>query len=56
MLRRYAMAPIPAKPGQKTLAELDAYRYGKALDIFGHNPPKRAMDLDSIKTLVEWKL
>ncbi|KAK3393759.1 hypothetical protein B0H63DRAFT_491569 [Podospora didyma] len=45
----------PAKSGQKTLAELDRYRYGEAVDAFGSGK-KASMTLDDVKTLVEWKL
>ncbi|KAK3943700.1 hypothetical protein QBC46DRAFT_306842 [Diplogelasinospora grovesii] len=46
-----------AKAGQKTLAELDQYRYGEALDAFGSGKVKATcMGLDDVKTLVEWKL
>ncbi|KAM7207733.1 Protein of unknown function (DUF1479) domain containing protein [Naviculisporaceae sp. PSN 640] len=44
-----------AKPGQKTLAELDEYRYGEALDLFRPGKAK-PMEIDHVKTLVEWKL
>ncbi|KAK3501226.1 hypothetical protein B0T13DRAFT_511241 [Neurospora crassa] len=46
-----------AKPGRKTLAELDEYRYGEAVTAFG---PEKAdtkfLGVDEVKTLVEWKL
>ncbi|KAK3336734.1 hypothetical protein B0T19DRAFT_49584 [Cercophora scortea] len=51
-----------AKPGQKTLAELDQYRYGEALQLFGTTTSngdaatQTEMGLDHVKTLVEWKL
>ena len=45
-----------AKPGQETLASLDQYRYGTALDTFGSENPGTGMDLDHVKRLVEWKL
>ncbi|KAL1842538.1 hypothetical protein VTJ49DRAFT_5014 [Mycothermus thermophilus] len=45
-----------AKPGQQTLASLDEYRYGAALDAFGPANPDAVMGLDDVKTLVEWKL
>ncbi|KAL2271066.1 hypothetical protein VTJ83DRAFT_437 [Remersonia thermophila] len=45
-----------AKPGQQTLARLDEYRYGTALDTFGPASPDAVMGLDDVKTLVEWKL
>ncbi|KAH6853610.1 hypothetical protein B0I37DRAFT_387983 [Chaetomium sp. MPI-CAGE-AT-0009] len=45
-----------AKPGQETLASLDQYRYGSALDTFGSGNPGMVMDLDHVKRLVEWKL
>ncbi|KAK5992770.1 hypothetical protein PT974_06186 [Cladobotryum mycophilum] len=46
----------PAKNGQKTLQELDQYRYVDAPEIFGGDEPKREMNLDDVKSLVEWKL
>ncbi|KAK3300233.1 uncharacterized protein B0H64DRAFT_313784 [Chaetomium fimeti] len=45
-----------AKPGQETLAGLDQYRYGTALDTFGSGNPAMVTDLDHVKRLVEWKL
>ncbi|PNY29626.1 Uncharacterized protein TCAP_00458 [Tolypocladium capitatum] len=45
-----------AKPGQKTLQELDQYRYVDALGFFGSDRPHREMTLDHVKLLVEWKL
>lgn len=51
--------PVTAKPGQKTLASLDEYRYGAAIDTFGTGDPDAAgvaMGFDEVKTLVEWKL
>ena len=47
---------MTAKPGQKTLASLDEYRYGAALNTFGSGNPDVAMGLEDVKTLVEWKL
>ncbi|KAG5949944.1 hypothetical protein E4U53_005613 [Claviceps sorghi] len=43
------------KPGQRTLRELDAYRYGEALDTFGAGEPP-GMTLSQVRDLVEWKL
>ncbi|KAF3764336.1 hypothetical protein M406DRAFT_339962 [Cryphonectria parasitica EP155] len=45
-----------AKPGQKTLAELDRYRYVEAPKLFSLAKPTQTMRLDHVKTLVEWKL
>lgn len=45
-----------AKDGQKTLQELDEYRYGEAVKMFSGDEPEQAMHLDHVKTLVEWKL
>ena len=47
-----------AKDGQKTLAELDSFRYGDATRTFGdqQSASKPHMNLDDVKTLVEWKL
>ncbi|KAK4680866.1 hypothetical protein QC764_102520 [Podospora pseudoanserina] len=43
------------KEGQKSLSELDAYRYGEALEQFGQEKPKQ-MTIEDVKLLVEWKL
>ncbi|KAF5646939.1 hypothetical protein F25303_5268 [Fusarium sp. NRRL 25303] len=45
-----------AKGGQRTLQELDNYRYKDALDAFNSSAKSRPMKLDDIKNLVEWKL
>ncbi|PTB68301.1 hypothetical protein BBK36DRAFT_1167554 [Trichoderma citrinoviride] len=45
-----------AKDGQRTLSELDQYRYVEAVETFGLKKQKREMQLDDVKTLVEWKL
>ncbi|KAK4105723.1 hypothetical protein N658DRAFT_416232 [Parathielavia hyrcaniae] len=45
-----------AKPGQISLAALDQYRYGAALNTFGSGTPDAAMGLADVKQLVEWKL
>ncbi|KAB5578370.1 hypothetical protein GE09DRAFT_1168971 [Coniochaeta sp. 2T2.1] len=45
-----------SKPGDKTLAQLDKYRYGAAIDEFSGEKPKKHMGLDDVKTLVQWKL
>ncbi|KAI1031495.1 hypothetical protein LB504_000577 [Fusarium proliferatum] len=42
--------------GQRTLQELDNYRYKDALDAFNSSAKSRPMKLDDIKNLVEWKL
>lgn len=47
---------LPAKPGQKTLAELDHYRYTEAPALFPLGKPSRNMQLEDVKNLVEWKL
>ncbi|KAM3544809.1 hypothetical protein ARSEF1564_002273 [Beauveria bassiana] len=46
-----------SKPGQKTLQQLDEYRYGTAIANFaaGASSPKD-MTLEDVKLLVEWKL
>ncbi|SPO02337.1 uncharacterized protein DNG_05010 [Cephalotrichum gorgonifer] len=46
----------PAKDGQKTLVELDRYRYVEAPKCFRIDAPKRVMEHDDVKALVEWKL
>ena len=48
--------PVPAKQGQKTLAELDRYRYADAPQSFGLQNSSKSMGLEDVKTLVEWKL
>ncbi|KAK7698094.1 hypothetical protein SLS64_012869 [Diaporthe eres] len=45
-----------AKPGQKTLAELDHYRYVEAPALFATTSSRRPMQLGDVQTLVEWKL
>lgn len=45
-----------AKAGQKTLVELDEYRYNKATEAFGPSQPNAIMTLDEVRLLVEWKL
>lgn len=45
-----------AKPGQKTLAELDRYRYDEAPALFAATSSSRPMQLGDVQTLVEWKL
>lgn len=45
-----------AKGGQRTLQELDNYRYKDALDAFNSSAKSRPMKLDDIRNLVEWKL
>ncbi|KAL1873028.1 hypothetical protein Daus18300_004169 [Diaporthe australafricana] len=45
-----------AKSGQKTLAELDRYRYVEAPAIFASTKSSQAMQLGHVQTLVEWKL
>lgn len=45
-----------AKSGQKTLAELDRYRYTDAPTLFALKKSSRPMQLQDVKDLVEWKL
>lgn len=45
-----------AKPGHKTLQELDQYRYVEAPALFAPTSSRRAMQLGDVQTLVEWKL
>lgn len=48
---------LTAKSGQKTLAELDVYRYAEAPARFAAKKPgSGTMQLEDVKTLVEWKL
>ncbi|KAK6065916.1 DUF1479 domain protein [Seiridium cupressi] len=44
------------KAGQKTLLELDEFRYREALKLFGSESPEQAMNHDHVKELVDWKL
>ncbi|KAG7101276.1 hypothetical protein HYQ44_018937 [Verticillium longisporum] len=45
------------KPGQKTLKELDQFRYVEAPRLFSqHGTPERPMNHDDVKVLVDWKL
>ncbi|KAI0874894.1 hypothetical protein GGS24DRAFT_516207 [Hypoxylon argillaceum] len=44
------------KTGQLSLLELDNYRYTIAVDVFQSSKPKRQMEHDDVKTLVDWKL
>jgi hypothetical protein len=45
-----------AKAEQKSLSELDDFRYQDAVKLFSTQSPKRAMNHDDVKTLLEWKL
>jgi hypothetical protein len=45
-----------AKPGQKTLKELDRYRYVEAPALFAPTSSRRSMQLGDVQALVEWKL
>lgn len=47
---------VLAKEGQKTLFELDNFRYGEAVELFSSKDPKRPMNHEDVKILVEWKL
>ncbi|KAK2598586.1 hypothetical protein N8I77_011986 [Diaporthe amygdali] len=51
-----ALSVSKAKPGQKTLAELDRYRYVEAPAMFATTRSSCTMQLGNVKTLVEWKL
>ncbi|KAI5917853.1 DUF1479-domain-containing protein [Camillea tinctor] len=44
------------KPGQKTLLELDKFRYGVAPACLQSEKPQRGMTHDDVKTLADWKL
>ncbi|KAI1414040.1 hypothetical protein F5Y13DRAFT_21306 [Hypoxylon sp. FL1857] len=44
------------KPGQKTLLELDRFRYHDTVALFHSEDTRRPMKLDDVKTLVDWKL
>ncbi|KAF7560914.1 hypothetical protein G7046_g3246 [Stylonectria norvegica] len=41
------------KKGQKSLRELDDYRYGEALSVYSADKSPRSMELDDVKALVE---
>ncbi|TQV98591.1 hypothetical protein V2A60_007689 [Cordyceps javanica] len=47
-----------SKPGQKSLQQLDEFRYGKAIAEFGGtaSSSSKEMTLDDVRLLVEWKL
>ncbi|KAL1855754.1 hypothetical protein VTK73DRAFT_8486 [Phialemonium thermophilum] len=45
-----------SRHGERSLLDLDEYRYGEAVATFGSTPPKREMELEDVKTLVHWKL
>ncbi|KAJ4164340.1 hypothetical protein LMH87_006017 [Akanthomyces muscarius] len=45
-----------SKSGQKTLQQLDEYRYGTAVAEFGTSTTPKEMTLDDVRLLVEWKL
>jgi len=47
---------LSAKPGDKSLATLDQYRYGEAIADFSGEKPRKQMGLEDVKTLVNWKL
>ncbi|KAG7132344.1 hypothetical protein HYQ45_009215 [Verticillium longisporum] len=48
---------ISAAKGQKTLKELDEFRYVEAPRLFSqHGTPERPMNHDDVKVLVDWKL
>ncbi|KAI2471334.1 DUF1479-domain-containing protein [Annulohypoxylon bovei var. microspora] len=44
------------KPGQKTLLELDHFRYYDTVALFHTEKTRQPMTLDNVKTLVDWKL
>ncbi|WQF87186.1 hypothetical protein CDEST_12200 [Colletotrichum destructivum] len=44
------------KAGQKTLQELDQFRFVEAPALFSQDAPRRTMDHDDVKLLVDWKL
>ncbi|KAK2005700.1 hypothetical protein LZ32DRAFT_545492 [Colletotrichum eremochloae] len=44
------------KAGQQTLQELDHFRFVEAPVLFSQDEPKRAMNLEDVKCLVDWKL
>lgn len=58
-LRLQHVNELIAKSGQKTLAELDVYRYAEAPARFAtaaKKPGRSTMQLQDVQTLVEWKL
>ncbi|PHH67820.1 hypothetical protein CDD80_498 [Ophiocordyceps camponoti-rufipedis] len=57
VLQSVAAAKGKPKPGQKTLSQVDEYRYVDAPNAFGVDGPRReGMGLEDVKMLVEWKL
>lgn len=47
---------VTRNPDKQPLEDLDVYRYDEAPKLFGGDKPRRQLDLDAIKRLVEWKL
>ncbi|KAK1975974.1 hypothetical protein LZ30DRAFT_330168 [Colletotrichum cereale] len=45
-----------ARADQKTLQELDQFRFVEAPALFSQDGPKRAMNHNDVKSLVDWKL
>ncbi|RYC55799.1 hypothetical protein CHU98_g10416 [Xylaria longipes] len=55
LIRSISLGKAP-KAGQPSLLELDEYRYGVALETFRSDKPRRQMEHDDVKKLVDWKL
>jgi hypothetical protein len=55
-LKKQGSDSSAAKDGQKTLAELDQYRYNEAPDQFGVANRKYLRKQEDLVTLMEWKL
>ncbi|KAI8955077.1 hypothetical protein F4801DRAFT_419445 [Xylaria longipes] len=55
LIRSISLGKAP-KAGQPSLLELDEYRYGVALVTFRSDKPRRQMEHDDVKKLVDWKL
>ncbi|KAM0288046.1 hypothetical protein ACHAQH_000114 [Verticillium albo-atrum] len=52
-----SISATKSKPGQKTLKELDEFRYVEAPRLFSQiDAPERPMNHDDVKVLVDWKL
>ncbi|KAI1378799.1 hypothetical protein F4677DRAFT_443285 [Hypoxylon crocopeplum] len=56
LIESISLAKGGAKPGQKTLLELDHFRYHDTVTLFHSEKTKRSMKLDDVKVLVDWKL
>ncbi|KAI1804720.1 DUF1479-domain-containing protein [Daldinia bambusicola] len=56
LIESISSTKITAKPNQKTLLELDRFRYHDAVNTYRLEESKQSMTLNDVKTLVDWKL